>query len=289
MHETTEDYLCILFSATGAHEQQVTLDHDIQTRIGDLKTEFGDIVVLALRWLENRYPEPRDAVRWLNEVLRGLQNEPLVIPNGNIPLDKVLQGKWSFTNPATLEGFIQKTNDKDLIGRMKKYNEDFKHVRRSIPISDQKIVFEQFHCDKPCLILIFQHITYFDDIEIFLREVFDIYRRYLRVHKIEPGCVKVTLQFDASMEPFLKACIDQKREAVKHYVKMEIVSLNNYTEKPATILKYRLKSGLYILCRNEATTEVEQSHKPVKGTQSRSFSGKVNSVTGPRKRTKSAN
>ena len=60
MHETTEeDYLCILLSATGAHEQQVTLDHDIQTRIGDLKTEFGDIVVLALRWLENRYPEPQ--------------------------------------------------------------------------------------------------------------------------------------------------------------------------------------------------------------------------------------
>ena len=118
--------------------------------------------------------------------------------------------------------------------------------------------------------------------------MFDIYRRYFRVHKIEPGCVKVTLQFDASMEPLLKACIDHKREAVKHYVKMKIVSPNNYTEKPATILKYHSKSGLFILCRDEATTEVEQSHKPVKGTRSRSFSGKVHSVTGPRKRTKSA-
>ena len=104
-------------------------------------------------------------------------------PNDNIPLDKVLQGKWNFTNTNILEGFIQKTKDKDLIGRMKKYNEDFNYVRHSIPISDQKIVFEQFHCDKPCLVLILQNITYFDDIEIFLREVFDIYRRYLRVHK----------------------------------------------------------------------------------------------------------
>ena len=157
----------------------MTLDYDIQARITDLRTEFADIVVLAFRWLENHYPEPRDAVRWLNEVLRGLKNEPLVIPNGNIPLDKVLQEKWSFTNPAILEGLIQKTNDNDLIRRMKKYNEDFKYVRRSIPISNKKIVFEPHHCDKPCLIIIFKNITYFDDIEIFLREVFDIYRRYL--------------------------------------------------------------------------------------------------------------
>ena len=71
------------------------------------------------------------------------------------------------------------------------------------------------------------------------------------------------------MEPFLKACIDQKREAVKHYAEMKIVSPNDYTEKPAIILKYHSKPGLFSPYQNEATTEVEhviQSHKSVKGT-----------------------
>ena len=55
----------------------MTLDHDIPTRIGNLKMEFGDIVVRALRWLDHRYPETKDAVRWLNATVSGLQSEPL--------------------------------------------------------------------------------------------------------------------------------------------------------------------------------------------------------------------
>ena len=213
----------------------MTLAYDVQTRIGKLRTEFGDIVVQALKWLDHRYPETKDAVRWLNATLRGLQSEPLVVPSSsvsdNIPLDDQLQKKWSFTNPAILEGLVEKTNDRDLTERMKKYNENFKYVCRSIPISNQEIIFERFNHNKPCLTLIFENITYFDDIELFLREVFDIYRRYLRVHKIEPGCVKVTLQFDANMEPFLQDCIDKKCEAVKHYAKMHI---NNLMETQET-------------------------------------------------------
>ena len=64
----------------------------------------------------------------------GLQSEPLVIPSSSaldtVPLDEQLQKRWSFTNPAILEGL---TNDNE------KYIEKFKHVRRSIPISDQKL------------------------------------------------------------------------------------------------------------------------------------------------------
>ena len=104
----------------------------------------------------------------------------------------------------------------------------------------------------------FKNITYFDDIELFLREVFDIYRRYLRVHKIEPGCVKVTLQFDANMEPFLQDCIDKKREAVKHYAKMHILSI----------------AGICIPSRNELTMTpayqcmyITRNHRPTKYTK----------------------
>ena len=174
----------------------MTLYHDIQTRIDDLKMEFADIVVRALRWLDHRYPEARDVVLWLNESLRGLQSEQLVIPRSSVsedvPLDEQLQQMWSFTNPAILEGLVKKTNDRDLIERMKRYNEHFKYICRSILISDQEIILERFIPDKPCLILVFD-ITYFVDIELFLREVFDIYRQYLRIHKIEPDHVKVTL------------------------------------------------------------------------------------------------
>ena len=188
--------------------------------------EFADIVVRTFRWLDHRYPETRDAIRWLNESLRGQQSEPLVISvSEDVPLDEQLQKRWSFTNSSFLEGLVKKTNDQDLIERMNKYNKHFKYVRRSIPISDRKIIFEPFNPNKPCLVLVFKNITYFDDIDLFLQEVFNIYRWYLRVHMIEPRCVKVTLQFDASMEQFLQDCIDKKCEAVKHYAIMHIVSL----------------------------------------------------------------
>ena len=73
----------------------MTLDHDIQTRINNLRTEFAAIVVQALKWLDHHYPETKDAVRWLNESLRGLQSEPLPVPSSSVsdtvPLDEQLQ------------------------------------------------------------------------------------------------------------------------------------------------------------------------------------------------------
>ena len=213
----------------------------------------------ALKWLDHYYPETKDAVRWLNATVSGLQSEPLPVPSSSVsdevPLDDQLQKMWSFTNPAILEGLVEKTNDEDLIERMKKYNEHFKYVRRSIPISNQKIILEPVDLYKPCLILIFKNITYFDDIDLFLREVFDIYRRYLRVHKIEPGCVKVTLQFDVSMEPFLQDCINKKREAVKHYAEMRILSI----------------AGICIPSRNTTSAcqcmHITRNHRPTKYTK----------------------
>ena len=252
----------------------MTMDHDIQENISNLRTEFGDIVVQAIKWLENRHPETKDAVRWLNATLHGLQSEPLVVPSSSVsdtvPLDDQLIKRWSFTNPTILEGLVEKTNDEDLIERMKEYNEHFKYVRRSIPISNQKIILEPLDRDKPCLILIFKNITYFDDIELFLREVFDIYRRYLRVHKIEPGCVKVTLQFDANMESDLQECIDKKRESVKHYVTMCIESNKNQTElQLRTNSKESLKSII--------EEETGQSHQH-SDSRASTYGGKRSSV-----------
>ena len=229
--------ICV-FSVIGDHEKKVTLDHDIQTRIGKLKGDYADIVVKALRWLNTRYPEDRDAVRWLNEILRGLQREPLVLPrksiSDKIPLDDQLQERWSFTNPAVLRRLVRETHDSNLNEQMDKYIEDFKDVRSSIPISDQELkkelIFEPFEPDKPCLILVLERITYFGDIDVFLKEVFDIYTRFFRIHKIEPGCIKVTLQFDTSMESHIQARIDDKYEAVKHYAKMHIISNKKQTE-----------------------------------------------------------
>ena len=280
-----------MFSATGAHEQQVTLEYNIQKKISDLKMEFGDIVVRALKWLDQRYPEPIDAVRWLNEVLRGPKCEPLVVPSSsvadNVPLDEQLQKRWSFTNPAILDGLVDKINDEELVKKMKMYNEHFKDVRRSIPINDQQITFEPFDPSNPCLIVKFQNITYFDEIELFLREVFDIHRRYFRVHKIEPGCVKVTLQFDASMEPLLRDLIDKKREAVKHYAEMNIISC---TETPATNAA-PLESASSAGSETKVTTVQEiptyQPRKYPKAKRSQSFTrtqSKTYARTKPRKR-----
>ena len=163
--------------ATGSHDNKVKLDHQIQKRIGKLKSEFGDIVVRALRWLKDRYPKAQDAVVWLNEMLRGLPSEPLAIEDniGNHDaLWKILQTKWSFTNTRFLQGLVESTRDAALIERMCNYNEEFKFVRRSIPISNQEVAFEDYDPNKPCLILIFESITYFNDIEIFLDDVFHI-------------------------------------------------------------------------------------------------------------------
>ena len=62
-----------------------------------------------------------------------------------------------------------------------------------------------------CLILIYESKT-FGDVKYFWKSI-----HYLKLHKIEPGSVKVILQFPASMEPLLQTCIDQKCEAIKHY------------------------------------------------------------------------
>ena len=71
-----------------------------------------------------------------------------------------------------------------------------------------------------------------DAIFAFLEDVFGIYKRYFRIHKIEPGCIKVTLQFPADMQQLIQGCIDQKYDAFKQYaISMQILKLHEMQGK----------------------------------------------------------
>ena len=105
-----------------------------------------------------------------------------------------------------------------------------------VPLFQSKkksVEFEPFDPKQPCLVLIFESATNWYNIELFLIEVFNIYQRYLRVHKIEMDSVqKVTLQFATSMEPHFQDLNDQKRELAKHY---NVADMHIETENtPAT-------------------------------------------------------
>ena len=156
---------------------------------------------------------------WLNEKLRGAQDEPLAIEvdvKNYDELFRALQQRWSFTRPTFLQQLTKIIKNEALSQKMKEYIEKYNSFCSSLKLNKTASL-EDYDSSKPCLILIFESGTTFEDVEVFLRDVFSIYTRYLRVHKIEPGSVKVILQFPASMEPLLQACIDQKRAASKHY------------------------------------------------------------------------
>ena len=92
------------------------------------------------------------------------------------------------------------------------------------------IIFEDFDPKMPCLILELKSITFFGDIDTFLKDVFGIYNRYLRIHKIKRGSIIVTLQFPADIEPQILVCMRLKRKAVEDVAVMHI----EYQERTGT-------------------------------------------------------
>ena len=67
-------------SHTENHEAEILkLDGTTEEQIGNLKLDFAAIVTETRRCLRDRYSNPEDAASWLNEILRGTQDEPLVI------------------------------------------------------------------------------------------------------------------------------------------------------------------------------------------------------------------
>ena len=209
----------LTFASIGNHKAEcLSLDHDVQEKILGLKREFTDISCQARQWLESRYPEAKGAAWWLNETLRGRKDEPLVV-EGSVSdygeLGDQLQKKWSFTNPDFLEQLIGET-DITLIQQMSEYRKKFDCFCCSFPISnqtiDKEVRFEDYDPYQPCLVLMIESDmdTNFHGVRVFLEDVFDIYKRYLRVHKIASGKIKkVTLQYQPNMEP-------QIQERIKH-------------------------------------------------------------------------
>ena len=206
------------------------LDDDVQKKILDLKREFRNISMKARRWLKDTYPDAQEAAWWLNDTLGGSQDEPLVVEASKSDYGKIgdqLQKKWSFTNPDFLEQLIGEM-DTTLIEQMRDYRKKFDCFCRSFPISnqtiDKEVFFEDHDPSQPCLVLMIESDidTNFHDVRVFLEDVFDIYKRYLRVHKIASGKVrKVTLQYPPNMGPHLQERIRHNQD--NKYADMHIM------------------------------------------------------------------
>ena len=197
------------------------------SQIKELKKMFASLVAKVHRefeihvsnLVENTAADIPSVAVWLNEILRGTQDEPLAIEvnvGSYDDLFRALQHKWSFTRPTFLRQLTEIIENEALSQQMKEYTSEYDFFCNSLELKEE-VSLEFLDPTNPCLVLTFESGTTFEDVEVFLKEAFSIYKRYLRVHKIEPGSVKVILQFPAKIKPLLQACIDQKRAASKQY------------------------------------------------------------------------
>ena len=178
-----------MLNYAGTHKTDcLRIDHSTNKQIDSLKNSFAEIVSKTCRSLQNHYPDPQDATVWLNECLRGTIDEPLVIEQSVADysdLFRQLQRKWSFSKPAILQRMVEKIEDSTLIEEMRVYKETFSIFCHSFPISDLvQGIFDTSQQPQPCLVILSEPDINFYVIEIFLADVFDIYGRYLRVHKL---------------------------------------------------------------------------------------------------------
>ena len=208
----------------------MTISCSTREQIADFKKRYAFLAMKATDYLKKHYRDPESLMVLLNDLLKSDSKEPLMIEQpvstyGELFLQ--LQKKWSFTNPTILQQLINYLTGKDLQQEMKKYSQEYDSFCQSLKINESSlgkgIHFDEYDDTKPCLIVIIEAGPLdFNEIYVFLDDVFGIYKRYLRLHKIEPGCIKVTLQFPPSMTQVLQACIDQKGEAIKQYAKMQL-------------------------------------------------------------------
>ena len=191
-----------------------------------------------------------------------------------------LQKEWSYTNPKLLKLLIQRTARKSaeikhpvtrrskraarthaassaLKERMESYCQRYQSFCKSLQITtESRIVFEAFDSSKPCLNLTIQKGPLaLEEIYIFLEEEFDIHNRYFRIHRIDPGSIKVVLQFPASMIELIKTCIERKcntvncfaKESPKHHkdnklictMKIELPEKQTDYKQPTALKKHR--------------------------------------------------
>ena len=227
-------HACVHFKvvlSTGDHKAAaMTISRSTQEQIIDFKRRFAFLAMEVTEYLKKRFPDPISLMVLLNDLLKSDLNEPLMIEQPvatHAELFLQLQKKWIFTNPTIFQQLINYLTGEDLQQRMREYSQEYDSFCQSLKINESAlqrgIHFDDYDTKNPCLIVIIESGPLnFNDIYLFLDNVFGIYKRYLRLHKIEPGCIKVTLQFPPSITQLIQACIDQKCEAVKRFAKMEL-------------------------------------------------------------------
>ena len=257
---------------TGDHKAAtLTISCSTQEQIADFKRRFAFLSMEATEYLKKRFPDPESLIVLLNDLLKIDLKEPLMIEQPvatHLELFLQLQKKWSFTNPTILQQLINYLAGEDLQQKMRKYSQEYDSFCQSLKINESSlqkgIHFDEYDTTKPCLIVIIESGPLnLHEIYVFLDNVFGIYKRYLRLHKIEPGCIKVTLQFPPSMIQLIKACIDQKSEAVKRYAKMELKLLTDVFEKPfisakvSPITEFTKRKNFQVNCLSQSQVKSE--------------------------------
>ena len=232
--------ICVHFKvtlSTGDHPAAtMTISCSTQKQIADFKIRYAFLALEATEYLKKSYRDPETLMVLLNDLLKSDLKEPLTIEkpvatHGELFLQ--LQKKWSFTNPTILQQLIKNLAEEALKQKMRTYSQEYDSFCQSLKIDESSlgkgIHFDDYDATNPCLIVIIESSQEgpadpleLNDIYVFLDNVFGIYKRYLRLHKIERGCIKVTLQFPPSMTKLIQACIDQKGDAVKRYAKMQL-------------------------------------------------------------------
>lgn len=244
------------YSFIGYHKAAfMTISSSTQAKLQSYKDEFMEIVWEASEALKANFSNVEELAVKVNEILKDDKGEPLVfetLPTSHSQVFPVLQKQWSYTNSEFLYQLIHRilekhtasrrtsgrhtakkhTSGKCTVGttlkkKIESYRQSYRSFCQSLEITNEShIQLEAYDPSKPCLILtIKKGPLQLKDIYSFLENEFDIKNRYLRIHTIEPGSIKVILQFPATMTELFQAYIDQKQEAVKDFVEMKIKPL----------------------------------------------------------------
>ena len=195
--------MCVYFEVTllfaGDHLQAatMTITRSTQEQIADFKKRYAFLAMKATDYLKKSYCDPESLMVLLNCLLKSDSKEPFMIEQPvatHAELFLQLQKKWSFTNPTILQQLINYLTGEDLQQEMKKYSQEYDSFCQSLKINEsflgKGIHFDEYDAAKPCLIVVIESGPLdFNEIYVFLDNVFGIYKRYLRLHKIEPGSI----------------------------------------------------------------------------------------------------
>ena len=237
----------------------MTISSTIQTEIMGYQDEFLGLMWDAVRALKERFPDPEELALKVNQILKEPKSRHVMFetpPTSHYEIFSKLQNEWSYTNPKLLRLLIQRTASKSaenkhhvsrrtaskhtasstLEERMENYCQRYQSFCKSLQITTaSRIVFEAFDSSKPCLILTIQKgpLT-LEEIYIFLVEEFNIYNRYFRIHRIDPGSIKVILQFPVSMTELIETCIEEKCKTGDCLAKKSLGSPKHYINDKLT-------------------------------------------------------